>query len=750
VLEWLLKYEPGLFRRGTLELAWPWWAYLAALLGFAALVAWALGYARFEAHMRPVDRAVLGGVRTALLAVLLLTLLGPVLVVDTDEPTRGAVVVLLDDSLSMRVSDVDGQSRADFVRHHFAPGSGTISSRLDTRFDVRYFAFSGAIEPLGPGRDLTFSGPRGDLAGALTRIMRQGAARSVAAVVLVSDGGFERGPELDGALLELRASGVPLHGVGIGRARFETDLEIADVRLPGGVLRGDTVEAVAVLRQRGLADRTVELVVEEESVIVADRKLTLPADGGLVRVSIPITFDTSGPRRLTFRTDVAPGEQLADNNLLTRTVSVRDHRIEVLHFEGEPRFEVKFLRRAVADDDNIRLVSLVRTAENKYYRLGVEDPSELAAGFPDSEADLFRYDAIVIGSVEAALLSADQQAALRAFVERRGGGLLFLGGRHAFAEGGYADAPLAGLMPVVLAGRATEFRQRVRVGPTAAGLRDPVLRLDPKAESDVWQRLPKLTVLNPIRALKPGATALLEGLDQSGDPLVLLATQRYGRGTVAAFPVHNTWRWQMHVDVPPDDLTHEILWRQMLRWLARPAGDRLQIRVRPAHAVPGQSVVAEVEAYDAQYLPMDEAELKVSLTSPLGRVSEYPLTRSAEEPGVYQVRLPVADTGRYDLEVDASVDGLPPVSASVRVSADGQEFFGAELDRAGLSSLAAGTGGQYFAGDQAGNVIAAIDDTVAVRSVVRRLPLWDMPALLLALLILLCGEWLYRRRCAIA
>ncbi len=36
------------------------------------------------------------------------------------------------------------------------------------------------------------------------------------------------------------------------------------------------------------------------------------------------------------------------------------------------------------------------------------------------------------------------------FVERRGGGLLMLGGPRSFAEGGYAGTPVADALPVVL------------------------------------------------------------------------------------------------------------------------------------------------------------------------------------------------------------------------------------------------------------------------------------------------------------
>ena len=45
----------------------------------------------------------------------------------------------------------------------------------------------------------------------------------------------------------------------------------------------------------------------------------------------------------------------------------------------------------------------------------------------------------------------------------------------------------------------------------------------------------------------------------------LLVTQNYGRGRTAVFATGGDWRWQMLQ--PLEDMTHEMFWRQLLRWL---------------------------------------------------------------------------------------------------------------------------------------------------------------------------------------
>ncbi len=753
MLEFLLKYPPELFARGTLELDWPFATFAAVTLVVAILVALALGYFGAGSTRRRGERMGLWALRWALLSLLLLVLLDPRLKVETDDPVRGHVTVLIDDSQSMRIRDSNGAARSEFVTDLFTPGRGELAASLERRFDTRFLKFAEEAESLAPGELLSFSGSRTNLGRALNRVVRTTDAGALASVVVVTDGVSEDLGALEDAARALKSAGVTLHAVGVGAERYETDVEISNVNLPRRLLRGDAVEAEVTISHRGLAGQAITLVVEEESAIVTERSLTLPADDRPLTLSVPLQFEQHGPRRVVFRIAPLPGETLAENNVAQRAVDVRRDPVRVLHIEGEPRFEVKFLRRAVAADDAIRLVSLIRTAENKYYRLGVEDADELAEGLPGSEEALFRYDAVVLGSIGTDLLDDALQSRLQQFVARRGGGLVLLGGRRAFAEGGYSKSTLAGIAPVELPPSATAFRAQVPVRPSANQDNHPLLRLKKTDQDDVdWEQLPPLTVVNPIRRPKPGAFTVLEGSDGSGEPLVILAWQRYGRGTVAAFPVRDSWRWQMHADVPVEDETHERLWRNLLRHVARPAGGRVQLEVEPAEAALGQSVSVNARTLDARFLPLDKAGATLEITDPLGEVASVPLQRVMNKEGLHHANFVPREIGRHEFRLKLEdPDGTEiEADASIEVSGAGREFHSAELNADRLRRLAEDTGGRFFTAANAAEMIEFIDDTTATVRVEKRLPLRDAPALLMALIALACIEWAWRRRRGLA
>src|ERR1700730_12187387 len=147
---------------------------------------------------------------------------------------------------------------------------------------------------------------------------------------------------------------------------------------------------------------------------------------------------------------------------------------------------------------------------------------------------------------------------------------MMIGGRRAFAEGGYAGTPVADALPVVLEPKAPDTLLRLHVTPTRAGEGHAVTQIAKTEQDSVkrWGELPDVVSVNTIHQLKPGATALLRGVDDARRESVVLAYQRYGRGKTLAFPVYDSGvAWQLNAKMAVEDTTHETLWRQLLRWL---------------------------------------------------------------------------------------------------------------------------------------------------------------------------------------
>ena len=769
--EWLLGSPPVAFERGAIELLVPWSVFWIASVVVAALVFSLLGYRRLRRRLGTKGRVLLGAARAAAIALVLLCLLRPQLVLSLVVPQENVVGVLLDDSRSMQIADADdGLRRSDTLLAAFPDGAGAneepdaLGNLLREKFVTRLFRFSDTTERVEGAAELGFAGARTDLLGGLTRVAEELASLPVAGIVLVSDGAdtVSGGAEddFDQALLDLRTHGIRVYPVVVGQPEFEADLEVGAPDVPARVLRGSLLEIRVPLRATGLAGRTARVEALDEGRIIATETVRFASDSVVTAVTLLAPAEEAGARRLRFRVAPFSGEVLTRNNEQSLLVEVDDRPLRLLYFEGQPRWELKFLRRAVGGDPELHVSCLIRTAEGKFYRVDVASAEELAGGFPDTREELFGYDGVILGSVEASFFSQGQLNMLRDFVSQRGGGLLTLGGTNAYGEGGYRDTPLAEVLPLALPEEAAAaasggersapaaFRE-LSVLPTRAGSLHPVARLDPDplANEDLYRGLPPLSSVNRLQGPKPGATVLLEGLGPSEEPEPVLLIQRFGRGRSASLTVQDLWVWQMDATVPLEDETHEVLSRRLLRWLASDAPQRLEVSASPAKSLVGERVTLRARVEDERFLAVNDAFVEAEVTGPDGVISAVPLRWTGQGDGEYSGVYVAGGRGTHQVQVRAEGAGLaqgleaPRAATLFEAGVVDDEFFDAEADPDLLSRIAEATGGRSFAPGEAESLVMDLSLAESGTTVVERRDLWNVPAVFLLLFGLLATEW---------
>ncbi len=755
LFQFLFEYRPIVFRQGDFRFSPPAGAPLAAAIVIAGVAVAFISYRVLQSRVRWRERAVLAALRLTALALLLFCIFRPVLVVKAAVSQQNVLGILIDDSRSMQIADANG-TRGEFARQTFASPDSALMRSLSERFLIRTFRFSSASARIASPTDLTFAGTQTRLAGAIDSARQELAGLPVSGLVLVTDGADTTDASVADALLASKADSLPVFTVGVGQETLSHDIQIGRVSTPRTALKGTSLLVDAIVTQTGYAGQTVTLDVEDGGRIVGSQPIRLPADGDPAAVRVRFTATEAGPRVFTLKITPQPGEVVTQNNQRDVQIDVRDRRERILYFEGEPRFEMKFMRLAIAEDPNLQLVTLQRTAENKYYRFDV-DPSgvELAAGFPKTREELFAYRAIVLGSIEASAFTADQLRMLSDFVDVRGGGLLFLGGPHAFAEGGYAGTPVAEVMPVVLErGSGAPAPAHLKVRPTRAGQAHAVTQLGDteEASAERWKSMPPLTALNMIQAIKPGATVLLSGTDERRRDRVVLAFQRYGRGKSIAFPVHDSWLWQMHASIAVEDQTHESFWRQLLRWLVDGVPDAVESRTLTDRIEPGQPVTLTADVVDPRFVELNDAQVIAHVSSPSGKTMDVPLQWTGERSGQYRASFDTAEQGWYQAKVEATRAGKPVGTSTTHVRAvpDDAEYFDAAMHAPLLKRIAEETGGHFYTSEALQSLPEDLKYSGRGVTTVEERELWHMPILLLALLTVICTEWGLRRHWRLA
>ena len=750
----LFKYPLVVFEQGhfsfalshsmTLTLA------AAALVALGALVT----YRGAWSEERPRDRAVLIGLRVAIVAALLFCLARPILVLKAAVPQQNFLGILLDDSKSMTIADTAGQPRTDFVQQQLALPDSALLNALSQRFVLRFFRFSSSSDRVQSAADLKYAGTASRLGPALERARDELAGLPLAGLVMVSDGADTSDATLDTELASLKARLIPVFTVGVGQERFAKDIQISRVETPRSTLKGTTLSVDVVVTQTGYGGATVPLNVEDNGRLVGTQQITLPADGESASVRVSFTASDAGARLFRFSIPTQPGEQVTQNNARDALMEVSDRHERVLYYEGEPRSEMAFIRRAIADDKNIDLDVLQRLAEEKYRRFlseGNGNPEEeLVAGFPKTREELFAYRAVILGSVEAASFTPDQLKMLADFVGKRGGTLMMLGGRRSFAEGGWAGTPVADVLPVEL-DKATKdvVIKELAVHPTREGETFPVVQLadNEKASLAKWDDMPTVSAVNPIQRVKPGATILLTGTNSTRQQQVVLAYQPYGRGRSIAFPIQDSWHWKMDYKVPVDDMTHVMFWRRMVRWLVDGVPGQVELTTTTDRVEPGEPLKLTAEVMDPSYTEVNDGRVMAEVTAPSGKTTQVPLEWSVTKDGEYSGTFVPDEPGLYTVKTTANrgATALGTNVSHVRASAGDAEYFDATMRAPLLKRIAEDTGGRFFTPANAASLPEAISYSGRGVTVVEERDLWDMPIILLLLLALVGSEWGYRR-----
>jgi len=746
----LFKYPPLMFQQG--DFAWglsrPVLLVVAAAAAIALLAL--LTYRGVSAAERPRDRVVLVCLRLAALAVLIFCLFRPALILKAAVPQQNFLGVLVDDSRSMSIADLNGQTRSTFIQQQFSGANARLLDALSQRFVVRFFSFSSSSDRVASAADLKFGGTATRLATALDRARDELAGLPLAGLVMVTDGADTSDAAIDETLASLKARSIPVFTVGVGEEHFAHDVQVTRVETPRSVLKGTALVVDVVRSQTGYDGTTVPLSVEDDGRIVNTQEVTLPPDGESATVKVRFTASEAGARTFKFKVPTQAGEQVTQNNARDALIQVNDRAEKVLYYEGEPRFEYKFLRSGVAGDSNLQVFSIDRTAENKYYRQSLNNRDELAGGFPKTREELFEYRGLILGSVEAASFTPEQLRMIADFVNKRGGGLLMLGGRRSFAEGGWGGTPVGDVLPVVLENANPKyFSELFQARPTRDGATFPVTQVgaDEKSSSAKWNEMAPISSVNPVRLAKPGATVLLSGIDSRKQEQIVLAYQRYGRGKAIALPVQDTWLWQMDPKTPVTDSTHAMFWRRLIRWLVDGVPEQVNVTTTADRVEPGETVKLSAEVLDAAYVEVNDSRVVARVTSPSGKTTEVPVEWTVSKDGEYRATFTPDESGIYDVKVNAARDqkDLGTADMHVRVSAGDAEYFDAAMRAPLLKRIAEDTGGRFFTPANALSLPEAISYSGRGVTVVEERELWDMPALFLALVGLIAAEWGYRR-----
>jgi uncharacterized membrane protein len=751
MFEFLFKYPSAVFSKGQFVLlsAWPAWVLGLGIVAIAAGLGWHVSKRRgFLTGPRPVTIWLL---ETLLAALVLFLLWHPAISIATLRPQQNIVSVLIDDSRSMSIKE-DGKTRLEQATSGMNNG---VLDALRKRFQVRLYKFGKDAERIDKTDKLTASAPASRIGDSITQALADSSTLPLGAIVLLSDGADNSGGVDRETIAQIRQRQIPVHTIGFGKEKVDRDIEISEVTLPSRTLADARLAAAVTFRNFGFAGQKAKLSVRDGGKVLATQEVNLKAEGSPQTEQVQFNAGIAGAKSFQFLIEPLAGEQNTANNAVTRLVNVEASKPRILYIEGEPRWEFKFIRRAVEDDRSLRLSTMLRTTQNKIYRQGFESEKELEDGFPVKAEELYKFAGLIVGDVEANYFTPAQQDLIREFANRRGGGILFLGGRETLSDGGYPRSPLAELLPVKLLDRKGTFHRDPATFELSPLGRDSIIcRLEEKADKNAerWKKMPVLADFQEVGDAKPGAVVLADVSAKGARKSPLLVTENYGRGRTALFATSGSWRWKMLQD--HTDRSHAVFWEQLLRWLVTDTPGRVMASTPRTVLADDTKVPLRAEVRDKTFKPLSNVRVEARIVGPEGIATSVELNPAPLEEGIYTAEYTAEKPGSYVAEVIVQqpegarpdADDMGRDVLTFRREDGVAENFRVAQNRELLEKLAEQTGGRYYTASDMGKLPEQISFSEAGITTRETKDIWDMPIVFLLALSLRSMEWLLRRK----
>ena len=787
--------------------------------GAAAYAIWWF-YKREPDYCTAARRRLLAGLRFGGLLVLLFIISGPVLEILLRGFVKGKVVILVDSSKSMSRVDkyrrpedklvaahvlgraamketegrkldaaaesaVAAANRMELVRGILSNGDIDLLGQLQSKYDVEMWTFARAAEMKRLGADagrldknvlegVEADGVVTEIGGALRSTVNRLKGQPLSAIVVITDGGNNKGEE---PALVAQDLPVRVYPVGIGVPESH-DVAITNIFMESKIFVEDLAPIQVRIKQHGFAGEQAQIAVTSDVEEIARQTILLKETEEQTEV---IRVKPKKAGHFTYKVEIKPLNQEAEdaepaNNMKSREVDVIDQKINVLIVEAEPRWEYRFLKNSLMRDKRVSCKVLLR----------VPDMADLAKSsnvflkeFPSRE-DLFKYHVIIFGNMPNDGFFTEQDIEnLRRFVLEEGGGIWFIAGKNNFPDQ-YKDSKLEPLLPVEFERNAeitgddeqqTPLTTPYRLALTPEGRTHSVTRLDVSGDggdeknSEYWEHVPEIYWFHKATRAKLNAVTLLVCGDekkstptQRNEVIPLLVAARSGRGQVVYQAFADLWRMRYPSELGPDALErlhgHIVQFLGLSKLLGRTARieiatDRLEYSVGDRVKISARVLTKK----DLDYSTADHItalvvdsdnesnQLSVDMTPEPGQRGSFRGEATASSIGRFRVVL--KDESEENAHADFNVV-IPQIEMD---SPDMKKELLDNLARASVKgNLESGKkAGMYFA-DQAGDLARDLREAQRPIDERKENTLWDAPILLILFTLFMGAEWLLRKR----
>ncbi len=652
---------------------------------------------------------LLAFLRFATVSVIAFLLLGPMIKyfdVTLDQPV---IVIAIDNTSSIILeSDSAGQiKKAKAIRDMLTD----LHEKLGDEYEVADYTFGQEVRE---GHDLDFSEPVTDISNLFASLKNRYANRNLGAVIVATDGIYNRGSNPRYATAGLKA---PIYTIALGDTTVRRDLKIAETGANRIAFLNNKFPIEARVEAAKMEGNSIRFIISEKNKILFEETVQATSENFAHTFRALLDADTPGLHAYKLEVSGGGDETTLANNIRTVYIDVIDSRRKVLIVAEAPHPDINAIREAVESNENYEVIA------------------RLASGF---DGDLKDFDLVITHNLPG------PSSAGRQFVQRLASSELpfwaIAGLRMDRSK--WSELPTG----LTFAGGAMKYGDvkglvnRNFANFTLPDGLDALLREAPPVQVPFGAQITG-TATVPVLYQRVGPV-------ETSDPL--LVVREVDARRTATFAGEGLWRWRIYnyaVDENHD--TFDALINGVVQYLALKEDKRFFRVSRQDEYMENERVTFAAELYDESYEPVTDSEVSLEITDADGRVYPFIFTPSGK---TYRLDAGVLPAGSYSYTARVSRGGKEYMDSGrfvVRIFA--LESADLTADHNLLRAISANTGGRMYPLKNAADLIDYLTregqtlKPVSHTSQVLK-SLLDFKWIFFVLLAFLSIEWFSRKR----
>jgi hypothetical protein len=648
----------------------------------------------------------LGVLRFSCITFLALFLLKP-LIKTIERTVEKPIIILAQDNSESLVIGAD----SSYYKNEYRTQLAELASSFGEDYDVRTFTFG---ERVHEGIDsLSFDEQLTDYSNLLDEIHTRFSGRNIGAIVMASDGLYNKGSNPVHSYKKLN---VPIYTLALGDTTIHKDVLIAQVAANRLAYLGNRFPMEITVEGRKAAGETVTLTVSRKGTILFTQPVTFNEERSFQKIALTLEAGEIGLQRYTVSIDRIADEVTYVNNSKEVFIDVLDSRQKVLLLAAAPHPDIQAIREALI--------------ENKSYRVD----AMLAKDFT---GNLEEYSMIIWHQLPA------------------------MGG---IGSGFITTASEKKIPGLFIWGSATDYAlfSSYNLGVSLTNYRNTSTDISGSMQEafstfnwesnfpSLMHMMPPLQVPFGDFAFSPGLhTAIVQqvGTIKTGKPLI--AFNEINENKFGFVLGEGLWRWRSTAFQQSEshDSFNELITKSVQYLASKEDKSLFRIQAKNDFAE-NEDIAFVAELYNASYEPIAGREISMQIMNEEGK--EYSYTFSASG-SMYQLNAGKLPVGHYTYVAKANSEGnVWTERGEFSVSPMQLEAINTIADHRLLNQFARENGGQLYYPSQMNQLSEDIRNKKEIVSVSyenKQLDeLINVRWLVILILMLLSTEWLLRKR----